>query len=410
MACCGLSGHFAPPLWTGRTSTGQGCGKENRPAGIMECKTSQMMNTTYELEFYNFVDNVKNFKFMSGDKIVHRHHGSELTRDYFERTAFSSPVLVEQPEGLGLVVPPNITASDIERCIGPTRELDVLDVASQTEIRMTLMEWTEYFQSQDRKRVLNALSLEYTGTELEKLITAPTAVREMDWLRLYWPKDLPDDPCYQKPKFGKYCLMSTKGSFTDFHVDIAGTSVWHYVYSGEKFFYLIPPTSENINKLTSWLQSDDCFLSDLVPECYVVHLTAGNSLFMPTGWIHAVYTPQDSIIFQDNFLQRFSIGLQIRLHVGKINDYRRCYYYPAEIVTWYAARGLLKEFTEHWSNSTVPPKYLLEGVKEMIPYLKDWIATKEDLKVHLNLASASQTPECVIDKFCEYLRQWISPV
>ena len=34
-----------------------------------------------------------------------------------------------------------------------------------------------------------------------------------------------------------------------------------------------------------------------------------------------------------------------RLHVGKINDYRRCYYYPAEIVTWYAARGLLKEFT-----------------------------------------------------------------
>ena len=29
---------------------------------------------------------------------------------------------------------------------------------------------------------------------LEKLITAPTAVREMDWLRLYWPKDLPDDP------------------------------------------------------------------------------------------------------------------------------------------------------------------------------------------------------------------------
>ena len=49
--------------------------------------------------------------------------------------------------------------------IGPTREFDVLDVASQTEIRMTLMEWTEYFLSQDRKRVLNALSLEYTDTE-----------------------------------------------------------------------------------------------------------------------------------------------------------------------------------------------------------------------------------------------------
>ncbi|KAL5493567.1 hypothetical protein EMCRGX_G014770 [Ephydatia muelleri] len=386
-----------------RTAIGQGCA---RPAGIMECETA-----THELEVCNFVDNVKNFKFISGDKIVHRLHGSELTRDYFERTAFSSPVLVEQPEGLGIVVPPNITASDIERFIGPTREFDILDVASQTEICMTLMEWIKYFQSQDRKRVLNALSLEYTDTELEKLITAPTAVREMDWLRLYWPKDLPDDPCYQKPKFGKYCLMSTKGSFTDFHFDVAGTSVWHYVYSGEKFFYLIPPTNGNIDKLFSWFSRKNfSFLSDLVPECYVVHLTAGNSLFMPTGWIHAVYTPQDSIIFQDNFLQRYSIGLQIRLRVGKINDYRISYHYPAEVVTWYAAQGLLKEFTEHWSNSTVPPKYLLEGVKEMIPYLKDWIATKEDLKVHLNLASPSQTLECVIDKFSEYLRQWISPV
>ncbi|KAL5493553.1 hypothetical protein EMCRGX_G014751 [Ephydatia muelleri] len=220
---------------------------------------------------------------MSGDTIVYRLHGSEVTRDYFERTAFCSPVLVEQPEGLGFVVPPNITVSNIERFIGPTREFDVLDVASQTEIRMTLMEWTEYFLSQDRKRVLNALSLEYTDTEPEKVIAAPTAVREMDWIRLYWPKDLPEDPCYQKPKFGKYCLMSTKGSFTDFHVDIAGTSVWHYVYSGEKFFYLIPPTNENINKLTSWSSHNDfSFLSDHVPECYVVHLTAGNSLFMPS--------------------------------------------------------------------------------------------------------------------------------
>ena len=34
-----------------------------------------------------------------------------------------------------------------------------------------------------------------------------------------------------------------------------------------------------------------------------------------------------------------------RLRVGKINDYRISYHYPAEVVTWYAAQGLLKEFT-----------------------------------------------------------------
>lgn len=371
---------------------------------------SATTDTTCELNFCDYLEKVKNFKFLSGDKIIHRLHGSELTRDYFERTTFSSPVLVEQPEGLGLVVPPNITASDIEKLIGPTREYDILDVTSQTEFRMTLAEWTKYFVSQDRKRLLNALSLEYTGTELENLITAPAAVRELDWISLYWPKDQPDEPCYQKPKYGKFCLMSAKGSFTDFHVDIAGTSVWHYVYSGEKIFYLIPPTSENFSTLFSWCpRKENLFLGDLVPECYEVHLTAGNSLFMPAGWIHAVYTPQDSIVFQDNFLQRYSIGLQIWIHAGKLKDYIKCYYYPAEVVTWYAAQGLLKEFNEHWDKGTVPPKYLLKGVKEIIPYLKEWIVTKkEDMKMHINLAPPSQTPESVIDKLCNYVSQWVS--
>ena len=67
----------------------------------------------------------------SGDTIVHRLHGSEVTRDYFERTAFCSPVLVEQQEGLGFVVPPNITVSDIERCIGKFAGLfDIVQIAA----------------------------------------------------------------------------------------------------------------------------------------------------------------------------------------------------------------------------------------------------------------------------------------
>ena len=56
-------------------------------------------------------------------------------------------------------------------------------------------------------------------------------------------------------------------------------------FQGEKIFYLIPPTSENISKMLSWYCAGDkfLFLGDLIPECYEVHLTAGNSLFMPTG-------------------------------------------------------------------------------------------------------------------------------
>lgn len=32
----------------------------------------------------------------------------------------------------------------------------------------------------------------------------------------------------------RYCLMSVKGCFTDFHIDFGGTSVWYHVFRGGK--------------------------------------------------------------------------------------------------------------------------------------------------------------------------------
>lgn len=34
--------------------------------------------------------------------------------------------------------------------------------------------------------------------------------------------------------FCRYCLMSVKGCFTDFHIDFGGTSVWYHVFRGGK--------------------------------------------------------------------------------------------------------------------------------------------------------------------------------
>ena len=36
------------------------------------------------------------------------------------------------------------------------------------------------------------------------------------------------------PKVQKYCLMSVKGCYTDFHVDFGGTSVWYHILKGSK--------------------------------------------------------------------------------------------------------------------------------------------------------------------------------
>ena len=50
--------------------------------------------------------------------------------------------------------------------LGSMRELDVIDVARQDDITMRMREWTEYYENQrPRDKVLNVISLEFSGTE-----------------------------------------------------------------------------------------------------------------------------------------------------------------------------------------------------------------------------------------------------
>lgn len=34
---------------------------------------------------------------------------------------------------------------------------------------------------------------------------------------------------FERPNVQKYCLMGVKDSYTDFHIDFGGTSVWYHV-------------------------------------------------------------------------------------------------------------------------------------------------------------------------------------
>ena len=102
-----------------------------------------------------------------------------------------------------------------------------------------------------------------------------------------------DDMMY--PKVQKYCLMSVKGCFTDFHIDLGGTSVWYHILKGGKIFWLIPPTDENLKKYEKWVLSgkqSDVFFGDMVEKCGRFQIPPGGTFFIPSGWIHAVYTVQ----------------------------------------------------------------------------------------------------------------------
>ncbi|KAG9468653.1 hypothetical protein GDO78_022253 [Eleutherodactylus coqui] len=114
-----------------------------------------------------------------------------------------------------------------------------------------------------------------------------------------------------------YCLMSVRGCYTDFHVDFGGTSVWYHILRGSKVFWLIPPTDQNLEMYENWLLSGkqgDIFLGDRVAECQRVELKQGYTFVIPSGWIHAVYTPQDTLVFGGNFLHSFNIPTQLRIY------------------------------------------------------------------------------------------------
>lgn len=60
---------------------------------------------------------------------------------------------------------------------------------------------------------------------MSELVVVPDIAQKMSWVENYWP----DDSYFPKPFVQKYCLMGVKDSYTDFHIDFGGTSVWYHV-------------------------------------------------------------------------------------------------------------------------------------------------------------------------------------
>ncbi|XP_055941195.1 lysine-specific demethylase 2A-like isoform X2 [Argiope bruennichi] len=251
--------------------------------------------------------------------------GEDFNLKYLQEHGFVKPVLFKDKAGLGMRMPSaNFTVNDVRQCVGSRRVLDVMDVTTQKDIEMTMKDWCRYFENPNRDQLLNVISLEFSHTRLENYVESPTLVRQVDWVDWVWPRHLKESQTegtnsldeMKYPKVQKYCLMSVKGCYTDFHIDFGGTSVWYHILRGKKVFWLIPPTEKNLALYENWVLSGkqgDVFFGDTVEKCARVHLESGDTFFIPTGWIHAVYTPEDTIVFGGNFLHNFGIEKQLRI-------------------------------------------------------------------------------------------------
>jgi F-box and leucine-rich repeat protein 10/11 len=142
--------------------------------------------------------------------------------------------------------------------------------------------------------------------------------------------------------------MSVADCYTDFHIDFGGSSVFYHILKGKKTFFFIPPHDKHLKKYEEWCLSPAqnwTFLGDQTKECYRVDLSEGDTMLIPAGWIHAVWTPEDSLVIGGNFLTRMHYDMQIRIaQIEKNTSVARKFRYPYfQKLLWYAALKYLEE-------------------------------------------------------------------
>ncbi|XP_041983980.1 histone lysine demethylase PHF8-like isoform X2 [Aricia agestis] len=343
-----------------------------------------------------------------------------FTEEFVRDNGFTRPLTFSTIDGLDMKIPNAATfnARSVLRYCGASLEVEVIDVRKQNTLRMPLGDFIEYFETPPEHRdekVLNVLSLEFTETDMCKLVDPPATLRRLDWAGSgdswsgegsVWAGGERARPAVQR-----YCLLSAGGSYTDFHLDFGGTAVWYHVLHGRKIFYLIPPTSTNLALYQQWSAANnqsEKFFGDLVEWYGTAEMKAGETLFIPGGWIHAVYTPTDSLVFGGNLLHSYAIEMQLQVYeIERRVETPTMFRYPLfEPMHWFAGAHLLAVLRRHneetqdedfiISESNVTPTQtelpplLLRGIKILANALKEWHVLKST-----DTSKRDNVPKCI---------------
>jgi hypothetical protein len=266
---------------------------------------------------------------------------------WFSQDAEYQSVPDHGQDALDMVMPQNLTVRKVADLYGPEEKVEVIDVKSQNGEgkKWNMRRWADYYESSSNKAVRNVISLEVSQSTLGRLIRRPQIVRELDLQDSVWPHELQAKGEF--PRVQLYCLMSVADCFTDFHIDFGGSSVFYHILKGKKTFLFIPPKEKHLKKYEEWCMSPAqnwTFLADQTKECYRVDLSEGDTMLIPAGWIHAVWTPEDSLVIGGNFLTRMHYGMQFRIaQIEKSTGVARKFRYPQfQKLHWYTALQYLE--------------------------------------------------------------------
>ncbi|GAB7360976.1 hypothetical protein MBLNU230_g0959t1 [Neophaeotheca triangularis] len=267
--------------------------------------------------------------------------------EHFPETFEYETVPDHGQDKLDMVMPQDLTVRQVCELVGPDWPLDVIEVKTQNSgQKWTLKRWADYYEQEgDDKPIRNVISLEVSQTKLGRLIRRPKIARDIDLQDAVWPQAEIDKGKYPKVQF--YCLMSIADSYTDFHIDFGGSSVYYHILKGSKTFFFIPPKPKHLKAYEEWNESPQqnfTFLPHITKECYRVDLHEGDTMLIPSGWIHAVWTPSTSLVIGGNFLTRMSFHNQFRVvEIEKANETPMKFRYPFfQKIMWYTVLQYLK--------------------------------------------------------------------
>jgi F-box and leucine-rich repeat protein 10/11 len=250
---------------------------------------------------------------------------------------------------LDMVMPRDLTVRQVAEMFGKHEFVPVIDVKSQeTKGQWTLEQWADYYEDpKEDKPIRNVISLEVSESPLGRLIRRPKVVRDLDLEDMVWDRE---SRAKQKKRYVQYyCLMSVKDSYTDFHIDFGGSSVYYHILKGTKTFFFIPPEDRYLKKYEEWCNSanqNDTWLPDMCNGAVTrVDLHEGDTAFIPAGWIHSVWTPEDSLVIGGNYLTRIDYELQLKVaNVEKVTKVAPKFRYPFfQMVMWYTLITYLEE-------------------------------------------------------------------
>ncbi|TKY88850.1 hypothetical protein EX895_002091 [Sporisorium graminicola] len=294
----------------------------------------------------------------------------------------------------GMVVPPpDMSIFDVANIIGHDTPVEVIDVASQSSSKAswTIAEWAEYFDTpkEKKKKTLNVISLEVTGTPMQEYVEAPQLVRDLDWVTRDWPLERRDPSCAENswPKVQRYVLMGVEGAYSDWHIDFAGSSVYYHVIWGQKTFLFAPPTPRNLAAYKAWCSStrqDIDRLGDHLHSLTRVDIRPGETMLIPSGWLHCVYTPKNTLVVGGNFLTDWNVATQWKLvEIEEATKVPKKFRFPhLKRLSWFVARGWNERLEPLSATKLVGKKEEEQGGQEEEQAEEEEDSAKEQVELH----------------------------